>query len=87
MVISAVGRRTVDIDLIDLYHNETRILGADSRKLDVVKSGAHLRLLTPYFESGQFRPLPIAHHYSLDNGADAYLAVANGVRGRVVIRP
>ena len=85
VVISAVGRRTVEIDLIELYHNETRILGADSRKLDVVESGERLALLTPYFESGQFHPLPIAGRYALDDGADAYRAVANGVRGRVVI--
>ena len=85
VVISAVGRRTVEIDLIELYHNETRILGADSRKLDVVESGERLTLLTPYFESGQFHPLPVAGRYALDDGADAYRAVANGVRGRVVI--
>jgi NADPH2:quinone reductase len=58
-VISAVGRRTVEINLIHLYHNETQILGVDSRKLDVVESGARLALLTPYFESGKFHPLPI----------------------------
>ena len=28
VVISAVGTRAVEIDLIDLYHNETRILGS-----------------------------------------------------------
>jgi NADPH:quinone reductase-like Zn-dependent oxidoreductase len=87
VVISAVGRRTVELDLIDLYHKEIRILGADSRKLDVIESGVRLAALTPYFESGQFQPLPVAHHYGLEDSADAYRAVANGVRGRVVIRP
>src|SRR6201999_3737382 len=33
VVISAIGTDTVDINLQDLYHNETRILGADSGKL------------------------------------------------------
>jgi NADPH:quinone reductase len=87
VVISAVGTRTVEIDLVDLYRNETRILGCSSGSLDVVESGSRLSLLTPYFESGQFRPLPIADRYSLDNGMDAYLAVEKQIRGRVVICP
>ncbi|HYZ54680.1 MAG TPA: zinc-binding alcohol dehydrogenase family protein [Streptosporangiaceae bacterium] len=87
VVISAVGTRTAEIDLIDLYRNETRILGCNSVSLDVAESGARLNLLTPYFESGQFRPLPVANRYSLDNGKDAYLAVEKRIRGRVVICP
>lgn len=87
VVISAVGTRTVEIDLLDLYHNETRILGSDSRKLDVVASARRLELLSPYFESGAFRPLPITRTYGLDDARDAYLAVQKGTPGRVVIRP
>src|ERR1700761_8728487 len=33
VVISAVGSPSVEINLVDLYHNETRILGTDSGKL------------------------------------------------------
>ena len=87
MVISAVGTRTVDIDLLDLYHNETRIFGTDSTKLTVVDSARRLQEMVPYFESGQFRPLPIAKTYSLDDAAAAYQAVADHTVGRVVIRP
>jgi NADPH:quinone reductase len=87
VVISAVGTHTVQINLTDLYRNETRILGCNSASLDVVECGTRLRQLTPYFESGQFRPLPIADRYSLDNATDAYLAVEKGIRGRVVICP
>lgn len=87
VVISAVGTRTAEIDLVDLYHNETRILGCNSLNFDVAESGARLDLLTPYFESGEFRPLPITDRYSLDNAKDAYLAVEKGIRGRVVICP
>lgn len=87
VVISAVGTRTVEIDLVEFYHNETRLLGADSRRLDVVDSAKRLTLLTPYFESGQFRPLPISFEYDLDEGTRAYQAVADHTRGRVVIRP
>ena len=50
----------VNIDLIDLYRNEIRILGSDSRKLDVADSARLLELINPYFESKAFRPLPIS---------------------------
>jgi NADPH:quinone reductase-like Zn-dependent oxidoreductase len=87
VVISAVGTRTVEIDLVDLYHNETRLLGSDSRQLDMVDSATRLTLLAPHFETGEFRPPPIAHRYSLDKGTHAYRAVADRTPGRVVIRP
>ena len=42
VVISAVSSRKVEIDLIDLYHNETRIFGSDSTKLGVIESARRL---------------------------------------------
>jgi NADPH:quinone reductase-like Zn-dependent oxidoreductase len=87
VVISAVGPRTAEIDLVDLYHNETRILGSDSRKLGVVESGRRLERLSGYFESGAFAPLPITATYPLAEGPGAYQAVADKKVGRVVIRP
>jgi hypothetical protein len=41
----------------------------------------------PFFESGAFRPLPIAGTYSLEDASAAYRAVADHIVGRVVIRP
>lgn len=87
VVISVVGSRAVEIDLLELYRNETRIFGADSTKLTVVDSARRLQELAPYFESGEFRPLPITDTYSLDHAASAYRAVADHISGRVVIRP
>lgn len=87
VVISAVGSPTVEINLRDLYHNETRILGADSGKLSMTDSARRLEQMGPYFESGAFRPLPIAASYSLDGAAAAYQAVADSAAGRVIIRP
>jgi NADPH:quinone reductase len=87
VVISAVGSRAVEIDLLDLYHNETRIFGTDSTKLTVTDSARRLEKMAPHFESGEFRPLPITATYSLDDAASAYRAVADHVPGRVVIRP
>jgi NADPH:quinone reductase len=87
VVISVVGSRAVEIDLLDLYRNETRILGIDSTKLTVVDAAQRLQQMAPYFESGEFRPLPIAGTYPLDDAASAYQAVADHIAGRVVIRP
>ncbi|KAA0099590.1 zinc-binding alcohol dehydrogenase family protein [Mycolicibacterium sp. P1-18] len=87
VAISAVGNRTVTFDLIDFYRNETQLLGVDSTKLGVVAAGALLSELTPYFESGAFRPLPVAHTYGLDDAPSAYQAVAAGTSGRVVLHP
>ena len=87
VVISAVGSPNVEVNLRDLYHNETRILGTDSGKLTVVDSARRLEAMATYFESGQFRPLPIAATYALDDAAAAYQAVADHTVGRVVIRP
>jgi len=87
VVISVVGTPTVAVNLLDLYHNETRIFGMDSTKLTVVDSAQRLQQMAPYFETGEFRPLPIANTYSLDDAAAAYQAVADHAAGRVVIRP
>ncbi|MFK0281257.1 zinc-binding alcohol dehydrogenase family protein [Streptomyces sp. NPDC090499] len=87
VVISAVSSPTVEIDLLALYRNEHRILGCNSAHFDVTECGTRLQRLAPFFDSGQFRPLPVADRYPLDDGGDAYLAVQNRVRGRVVICP
>jgi NADPH:quinone reductase len=87
VVISAVGTSAVEIDLRALYHNETRIYGTDSGKLGIVESARRLEKLSPYFESGEFSPLPITAGYSLDEGSLAYQAVADHIAGRVVIHP
>jgi NADPH2:quinone reductase len=87
VVISAVGSPNVEINLRDLYRNETRILGTDSGKLSIVDSARRLEQMAPFFKSGAFRPLPIAVTYSLDDAPAAYQAVADHTAGRVVIRP
>jgi NADPH:quinone reductase len=87
VVISAIGSPVVEINIRDLYRNESRILGVDSGKLSIVDSARRLEAMAPYFESGAFRPLPIAASYSLDDAPAAYQAVADQPGGRIVIRP
>ncbi|WP_448333004.1 quinone oxidoreductase family protein [Streptomyces sp. DSM 41534] len=87
VVISSVGPPTVEIDLVELYRNETRVYGCNSTRYDLVESGARLQRLAPFFDSGDFRPQSIAGRYSLEDSVDAYRAVENRVRGKVVICP
>jgi NADPH:quinone reductase len=83
--ISGTGKRRVDFDLIDFYHNETQLFGADSAKLGVAESAPLMTALVEGFESGKLRAPMIAHRFDLAHGQDAYRAVAAGTAGRVVI--
>jgi NADPH2:quinone reductase len=85
--ISATGQREVTFDLADFYHNEGRIIGVDTLKLDLTAAGNILEALRPGFENGDFEPPPIAKTFPLDDVTAAYQAVADGQTGRVVLRP
>jgi NADPH:quinone reductase len=85
--ISATDRRQVSFDLADFYHNESRLLGVDSLKRDLVASGTLLEAMRAGFEDGSYQPPVIAQSFSLDDAAAAYRAVAAGTKGRVVIVP
>lgn len=83
--ISATGKRRVEFDAIDFYHNEGQILGADTRKLDMPGSAKLLAALVPGFESGQYRAPHVTETYPLAEGVAAYRSVAAGANGRVVL--
>jgi len=85
--ISSTGHREVTFDLLDFYHNEGRIIGVDTLKLDLTAAGDILEALRPGFENGDFQPPPIAKTFPLSDVAAAYQAVADGQPGRVVLRP
>jgi NADPH:quinone reductase-like Zn-dependent oxidoreductase len=83
--ISATGKRRVEFDLIDFYHNETQLLGVDSAKLGVAESAPLMTALVEGFESGKLQGPAIAQAFPLERAREAYVAVATGTRGRVVI--
>ena len=83
--ISATGKRRVDFDIIDFYHNETQLFGTDSAKLGVAESAPLMAALVEGFESGKLKPPVIAQRFDLQHGQDAYRAVTAGTPGRVVI--
>jgi NADPH:quinone reductase len=86
--IASVGNRRVSFDLLDFYHNESRLFGVDTRHRDATASAALLEALTPFFDDGLFQPPVIDHVIPLSDGRMAYQQVAQGdVRGRVVLVP
>ncbi|MBV8138740.1 MAG: zinc-binding alcohol dehydrogenase family protein [Deltaproteobacteria bacterium] len=86
-IASAVERR-VSFDLIDFYHNESRLFGVDTRARDAIASAALLEDLVPFFEQDTFRPPAIDRAIPLADGRKAYEDVDRGqVRGRIVLTP
>jgi NADPH:quinone reductase-like Zn-dependent oxidoreductase len=85
--IAATGQREVSFDLADFYHNESRLLGVDTLKRDLVASAKILESLAPGFESGAYRPAPIAETVPLAKAREGYAKVASGSPGRIVILP
>jgi NADPH:quinone reductase-like Zn-dependent oxidoreductase len=86
--ITSVGDRRVSFDLIDFYHNESRLFGVDTRHRNAVQSAALLEAMTPFFEAGTFQPPPIDRAIPLAKGVSAYAQVESGkARGRLVLVP
>jgi NADPH:quinone reductase len=85
--ISATDRREVSFNLADFYHNESRLIGVDTLKRDLVASAQMLEALRPGFEDGSYKAPAIAQTFTLDDAQAAYRAVAAGTKGRVVLTP
>ena len=85
--IAATGQREVSFDLLDFYHNESRLFGVDTLQYDLTASAKVLEALTPGFESGDYRAAPIAEICALSEAQTAYRKVAAGAAGRIVLRP
>ncbi|HEX4367712.1 MAG TPA: zinc-binding alcohol dehydrogenase family protein [Rhodopila sp.] len=85
--MSVTGAREVSFNLADFYHNESRLIGIDTLKLDLTGSATVLEALRGGFEAGDYRPAPIVRRFALDDVVAAYQAVAGGEQGRVVLLP
>jgi NADPH:quinone reductase len=86
--ISSAGDRRVGFDLIDFYHNESRLFGVNTQARDAIASAQLLEALKPFFEQGAFQPPAIDRVTALSDGRKAYEEVAGGkLRGRVVLAP
>jgi NADPH:quinone reductase len=85
--MSATGKREVSFDIADFYHNESRLFGIDTLKRDLTASALILDALAPGFETGDYRPAPIAETVTLADAAKGYAKVAAGTVGRIVLTP
>ncbi len=85
--IAATGQREVSFDLVDFYHNESRLFGVDTLKRDLTASAEVLDALTPGFLDGGYRAAPIEKTCRLAEAQEAYREVAAGAAGRIVLRP
>ena len=87
VAISSGGMPRVGFNLVDFYHNESRLIGVDSLKWGFAESAQILRDLVPAFESGDIPP-PEVQASPLESGPEIYRQVDSGsIRGKVVLVP
>lgn len=91
VAIASGPERRVSLDLIDFYHNESRLLGVDSLKLSFAETGAILKGLSSGLERGTY-PVPSGDEaiqtFPLGDGVQVYRDLAEGkIRGKAVLVP
>jgi NADPH:quinone reductase-like Zn-dependent oxidoreductase len=87
VVIASNPEPRVNFNLVDFYHNESRLIGVDSLKLDFGEAAGILRSLTPLIESGEL-PLPKVEAYPLEKAPELYQAIAaSTLKGKPVLTP
>jgi len=77
VVISSAGNPRVTFNLVDFYHNFSRLLGVDSYGLTSGQVGEIAGKLRPGFETGALKP-PAIEIVPFDKAVDAYSRVAAG---------
>ena len=85
--ITAPSQRRATFDLVDFYHNESRLLGLDTLKRDLVASARILEQIKNGFDDGSFQAPVISQILPLSRAQYAYEIVDRGERGRVVLQP
>jgi NADPH2:quinone reductase len=77
VAMTSVGRRRVEFDLIDFYHNQQHLIGIDTMKLTGPEIARLMNELRTGFEQGHLRP-PAVAAWPLDRAVAAYEAVKQG---------
>jgi NADPH:quinone reductase len=75
VAISSSPDPRVSFNLVDFYHNESRLLGVDSLKLSFEETAEILRGLTSGIEAGTFPP-PQVETFRLEEGPRLYRDIA-----------
>jgi NADPH2:quinone reductase len=83
--ITSPTERRANFDLVDFYHNESRLFGLDTLKRDLVASARILEKLAEGFATGAYQPHTIDQILPLEDARQAYERVSTGHGGRVVL--
>jgi NADPH2:quinone reductase len=87
VAISSSPDPRVTFNLVDFYHNESRLFGVDSLELSFQQSAEILRELTPGFESGEFPP-PALQVFPLVQAPEIYQKINDGqIKGKAILKP
>ena len=87
VAISSSPEPHVSFNLMDFYHNESRLLGVDSLKLSFEETAEILRRLTPGIESGIFPP-PRVETFPLKEGPRLYRDMAESkIKSKPILIP
>ncbi|HYY27976.1 MAG TPA: zinc-binding alcohol dehydrogenase family protein [Chthoniobacterales bacterium] len=87
VAISSSPEPRVSFNLVDFYHNESRLLGVDSLKLSFEETSEIFRRLIPGIESGIYPP-PRFEIFSLDDGARIYRDLAESkIKSKPILVP
>lgn len=77
VAITSVGTRRVELDLIDFYHEEKRLIGVDTMKLTDGQIARIMDQLRAGFDQGHLKPSPTTT-WPLSRAVEAYTAVESG---------
>ena len=87
VAISSSPEPRVSFNLVDFYHNESRLIGVDSLKLSFEETAEILRRLTPGIESGIYPP-PRFEIFSFEDGPRLYREIAESkIRSKPILVP
>ena len=87
VAISSNPDPRVSFNLVDFYHNESRLLGVDSLKLSFEETADILRQLIPGIEAGRFQP-PQVETFSLEQAPQLYRDVAaSRIKAKPILIP
>jgi NADPH:quinone reductase-like Zn-dependent oxidoreductase len=87
VVVASNPDPRVSFNLVDFYHNESRLLGLDSLKLGFEEAAGILRSLTPAIESGHL-PLPKVEPHPLEQAPRIYRELAaSAIKVKPVLVP
>lgn len=81
VVLTSVGNRRVEFDLLDFYHNASHLIGIDAMQLSGTAVASILDRLRKGFDMGRLTPPTVTAVWPLARGIEAYSAVEAGAPG------